>query len=149
MEKCCDQDSETILIISSYLMLHNLNPGYLYVRATEPGPPGGSARDPLFSFVAAPHMEDPQHLLLRYIRLSWEKSCCHSKTTSCTYPSNQQDINGMLFTLTLRRVSHRARGRVSLWIKSWLWDRRERFVMNCCSSACTEISGTPSANCLC
>lgn len=53
-------DSETALMISYYFKLHNLSPGSLYLRATEPGPPGGSARDPLFSFVAAPHMEDPQ-----------------------------------------------------------------------------------------
>lgn len=53
-------DSETTLTISYYFKLHNSSPDYLYMRPTEPGPPGGSARDPLFSFVAAPHMEDPQ-----------------------------------------------------------------------------------------
>lgn len=75
-------------------------------------------------------------LLMGCVRLSWQKSCCCSKTASCTYPPNQQEINGMLFILTLRSVTHRARARVSLQIKDWLWDRRERFVMNCCFSAC-------------
>lgn len=53
-------DSESALMISCYFKQHNLSPGYLYLRATEPGPPGDSARDPLFPFVATPHMEDPQ-----------------------------------------------------------------------------------------
>lgn len=93
--------------------------------------------------------EGAKCLLRRCISLSWEKSCCCSKTTSCTCPPNQQEINGMLFIPTLRTVTHRARATVSLRIKNWLWDRRERFVMNCCFSVCRGISGTPWANCLC
>lgn len=78
-------------------------PSLLLRGSSAPGRPSGTKR-----------------LLMRYARLSREKSCCISKTASCTYPSNQQEINGMLFIGTLRRVSHRARARVSLRIKNWL-----------------------------